>query len=302
MTAPPGRETTGNGPPPPAGGGRAGEDGVAALRCRAPQPELAQEFPPQAGGEEEGEARPPGERRRAAGGLPPSFPPSPGRGRHQPFPAPHTTEGGSPGLLGGPQTKEENEDEPGREGGGGSPGSPRTSAAAASFFARLESTPAAGEVTRGAEGSEQGRRAKEKRKEKRRRKGERERERKGEERDWRLTRIRLKRLLSLGGSGTDGMVRAAPGQARRERGKAGWWGRGQPGRGGCRYEGKERRGGQGEEENPELRGAAATRLLPERRRRLFNSLACTALPAGSLRRCVRSRPLCAAAGEASPPG
>lgn len=40
-------------------------------------------------------------------------------------------------------------------------------------------------------------------------------------------------------------------------------------------------GGKGKKENPELRGAAAARLLPERWRRLFNSLACTALPAGS---------------------
>lgn len=53
------------------------------------------------GGREEG-ARRPGE----PAWLPPSFPPSPGRGPHQPFPAANTSRGGSPGLLDGPQTKE----------------------------------------------------------------------------------------------------------------------------------------------------------------------------------------------------
>lgn len=152
------------------------------------------------GGREEGARRP-----AEAARLPPSFPPSPGRGPHQPFPAADTSRGGSPGLLGGPQTKEGRKR--GRTGARRrrQPGSPRASAATASVCAQPGPTPAAGEVTRRAPsqaGVREGRGG--------RSGGGRRREERGR---W-LTRIRLKRLLSLGGSGTDGMARAALGQAR----------------------------------------------------------------------------------------
>lgn len=82
---------------------------------------------------------------------------------------------------------------------------PPASAAAASVCAQPGPTLAAGEVTRRAP-SEAG--------EPEGTGGRSGGGRRREERGWWLTRIRLKRLLSLGGSGTDGMARAALGQAR----------------------------------------------------------------------------------------
>lgn len=85
-----------------------------------------------------------------------------------------------------------------------------------------------------------------------------------------LTRIRLKRLLSLGGSGTDGMMRAGGrGAARLEAGGAAVAAR----------KGKE--AGERKRRSPTRRGDGAA--PGEWRRRLFNSLACTARPAGSPR-------------------
>lgn len=103
----------------PLCGGRDEEDGAAA-RCTAP---LSRSSPPgvTVAGGEEGEPRSPG---GAAGWLPPSLLPALARPAATPtLPGPpHRSEGGSPGLLGGPQTKEGNGDEPGREGEGGGGG------------------------------------------------------------------------------------------------------------------------------------------------------------------------------------
>lgn len=229
--------------PPPACGERDGEDGAAA-RCRAPQPELAPELPRRTGRKENGGPRGGGEERgggeRLAGSLPPSRP-RPAGGDTKPSRPPTGARGARPACSAGPRQRKETGTKRDEE-AGGSPGSlppslpPRASAAAASSFARSEPTPGSGrsKPRRGWGGHrarpvcDRGARSGGGRK-----RGERKREERGRG----LTRIRLKRLLSLGGSGTDGMVRAAPGQARLE------GGRGRPERGGCRYE-----GGQGEEE------------------------------------------------------
>lgn len=96
------------------------------------------------------------------------------------------------------------------------------------------------------EGTERGRRARGKRG------GRSGSGRRREERGRWLTRIRLKRLLSLGGSGTDGMARAALGQAR----LAGV-GAAREGRLSVRGTGG---GGNAGEEKPKLGGAAAAAL------------------------------------------
>lgn len=114
MLLPPSRQTAGTARlrPVAAGGTRRTE-----RRRRAADPAAGAQLGVTVPGRKPGEARP-----RVAGRLPPSFPPSSGRRRHRSLPGPHTTEGCSPGLLGGAQTKEGNVDEPGRD--GSSPGSP----------------------------------------------------------------------------------------------------------------------------------------------------------------------------------
>lgn len=106
-----------------------------------------------------------------------------------------------------------------------------------------------------------------------------------------LTRIRLKRLLSLGGSGTDGMMRAGGRAAAGQRGSR------LAGRLSLRGRGRRRGKGKGD---PQL-GGATVRLRASGGGDSSTHWPAPPAPPAPLGRSARARPLCAAAGEASPP-
>lgn len=172
-SSPPAVRPRGTGRPRPLAAGRTERRGAAEPRSRS-SPRSSRRK--RAGRKEEKRGPRGSGGGRLAGSLPPSRP-RPAGGDINPSRPPTRARGARPACSAGPRQRKKTRTKRDEEAAATAPAPPRASAAASSFFARLESTPAAGEVTRGAGGSEQGRRARGKRREKRRRKGERERER-----------------------------------------------------------------------------------------------------------------------------